>query len=147
MIQNKLTEEQIENLAIELLQNQGFDYCHGKDIAPDSDNPLRGNFDEVILKPILQDAISRLNPNIPNSAKDDALNQVLRVFSPDLMVANKEFHNLLSNGVNVIYRKDGLDRGDYVRLIDFDNIQNNDFKVVNQFTITGNGHSFDKLSH
>lgn len=135
----KITEEQIENLAIELLQNQGFDYCHGKDIAPDSDNPLRTNFDEVILKPILQDAISRLNPNIPNSAKDDALNQVLRVFSPDLMVANKEFHNLLSNGVNVIYRKDGLDRGDYVRLIDFDNIQNNDFKVVNQFTITGNG--------
>ena len=135
----KLTEEQIENLAIELLQNQGFDYCHGKDIAPDSDNPLRTNFDEVILKPILQDAISRLNPNIPNSAKDDALNQVLRVFSPDLKVANKEFHHLLTGGVNVIYRKDGLDRGDYVRLIDFDNIQNNDFKVVNQFTITNNG--------
>ena len=135
----KLTEEQIENLAIELLQNQGFDYCHGKDIAPDSAIPLRTNFDEVILKPILQDAISRLNPNIPNAAKDDALNQVLRVFSPDLMVANKEFHNLLSNGVNVIYRKDGETRGDYVRLIDFDNIQNNDFKVVNQFTITNNG--------
>ena len=135
----KITEEQIENLAIELLQNQGFDYCHGKDIAPDSKNPLRTNFDEVILKPILQDAINRLNPNIPNSAKDDALNQVLRVFSPDLMVANKEFYNLLSNGVNVIYRKDGETRGDYVRLIDFDNIQNNDFKVVNQFTITGNG--------
>ncbi len=94
---NKLNEEQIENLAIELLQNQGFDYCHGKDIAPDSAIPLRTNFDEVILKPILQDAISRLNPNIPNSAKDDALNQVLRVFSPDLMVANKEFHNLLRN--------------------------------------------------
>ncbi len=144
---NKLTEEQIENLAIELLQNQGFDYCHGKDIAPDSDNPLRGNFDEVILKPILQDAINRLNPNIPNMAKDDALNQVLRVFSPDLMVANKEFHNLLSNGVNVIYRKDGDTRGDYVRLIDFDNIQNNDFKVVNQFIITNNGQNFGKLNH
>ena len=135
----KLNEEQIENLAIDLLQNQGFEYIHGKDIAPDSDNPLRTNFDEVILKPILQDTISRLNPDIPNAAKDDALNQVLRVFSPDLMVANKEFHNLLTNGVNVIYRKDGLDRGDYVRLIDFDNIQNNDFKAVNQFTITNNG--------
>ncbi len=49
------------------------------------------------------------------------------------------FRGSLSNGVNVIYRKDGETRGDYVRLIDFDNIQNNDFKVVNQFTITGNG--------
>ena len=144
---NKLTEEQIENLAIDLLQNQGFNYCHGKDIAPDSNNPLRTNFDEVILKPILQDAINRLNPNITSVAKDDALNQVLRVFSPDLMVANKEFHNLLTNGVNVIYQKDGDTRGDYVRLIDFDNIQNNDFKVVNQFTITNNGQNFGKLNH
>ena len=143
----KLTEEQIENLAIELLQNQGFDYCHGKDIAPDSNNPLRTNFDEVILKPILQDAINRLNPDIPNAAKDDALNRVLSVFPPDLMVANEEFHHRLTNGVNVTYQKDGDARGDYVRLIDFDNIQNNDFKVVNQFIITNNGQGIGRLSY
>jgi len=135
---NKLTEEQIENLAIDLLQNQGFNYYHGKDIAPDSDNPLRTNFDEVILKPILQDAINRLNPDIPNSAKDDALKQILRISSPETVSANEEFHKMLTKGVNVTYQKDGVERGDLVWLVDFEEIENNEFLVVNQFTVSQN---------
>ena len=135
---NKLTEEQIENLAIDLLQNQGFNYYHGKDIAPDSDNPLRTNFDEVILKPILQDAINRLNPDIPNSAKDDALKQILRTSSPETVSANEEFHKMLTKGVNVTYQKDGVERGDLVWLVDFEEIENNEFLVVNQFTVSQN---------
>ncbi len=138
MTQNKLNEDAIEKLAIELLENQGFTYSHGATIAPDSETPLRDGFDDVVLQPILKNAIDRINPTIPAHAKEDALRQVLRISSTDLMTANESFHSMLTEGVKVSYQKDGVERGDLVWLVDFKNISNNEFRVVNQFTVTEN---------
>lgn len=136
--QNKLNESAIETLAIELLKKQGFTYSHGANIAPDSENPLRDSFDEVLLNPILKNAIDRINPTIPAPAREDALQQVLRISSPDMIDANESFHRMLTEGVKVSYQKDGVERGDLVWLVDFKNSSNNEFRVVNQFTITEN---------
>jgi type I restriction enzyme R subunit len=55
------------------------------------------------------------------------------------LIANNEiFHRLLTEGVKVTYQKDGIQRGDIVWLVDFKNTQNNDFLVVNQFTVIEN---------
>jgi type I restriction enzyme R subunit len=136
--QNKLNENSIENLAIELFQDQGFTYSRGEEVSAGGDNEQRGHYEQVVLRQILADAIAQINPQVPAPAREDALRQVMGLSSPELMVANKEFHKMLTQGVNVSYQKDGTERGDLVWLVDFDNLENNDFRVVNQFTVAEN---------
>lgn len=62
----------------------------------------------------------------------------MRIASPDLLTNNETFHRLLTEGIPVT-KRDGQDRGDRVFLIDFENPLNNEFLVVNQFTIVENG--------
>ncbi|MCA1920320.1 MAG: type I restriction endonuclease subunit R [Flavobacterium piscis] len=57
---------------------------------------------------------------------------------PNLMANNEAFHRLLTEGIRVTYRKNGEEKGDIVKLIDFKNIENNDFRVINQFTVIEN---------
>ncbi|MCG8572690.1 MAG: type I restriction endonuclease, partial [Spirochaetes bacterium] len=135
---NRITESEIENYAIELFEQQGFTYIHGPDIAPDSENPERQSFEEVILKDRLISAINRINPEIPPAARMDAVKQIERIGSPDLMSNNETFHRLLTEGINITHQKEGQTRGDYVQLIDFTNPENNEFLVVNQMTIIEN---------
>jgi len=135
----KLNESQIENLAISLLEKKGYQYFYGPEIAPDAENAgagfVRESFEEVVLVSVLKKAIERINPQIPAAAREDALHQVLRISSPDLISANEEFHRMLTNGVKVSYEKDGATRGDLVWLVDFENANNNEFFAINQFTI------------
>lgn len=145
----KITENDIELWAIEELQNLGWKYIHGSVIAPDASTssasgtqPERNSYSDVILKGRLQEAIARNNPHIPYEAQQEALKVIERIASPELMVNNQTFHELLTEGVPVEYRKDlpegkaGGVRGDRVQLVDFDNPDANDFLVANQFTIT-----------
>ncbi len=111
---NKLTENNIENCAVEEFKNLGYSYIYGPDIAPDTDAQERTSFDQVILTERLQKAIHRINPTIPNNAKEDALKQVLRIGTPDLLTDNETFHKMLTEGINVTYQKDGSQRGDIV---------------------------------
>src|SRR5690554_1084285 len=134
-----MTENEIEQLAIGLLQNQDYQYINGVDIAPDSASAERQTFEEVILKERLDNAVRRINPSIPNDAQQDAIKQILRIASPDVLSNNETFHRLLTEGIPVTKRVDGQERGDRVYLIDFENPLQNDFLVVNQFTIVENG--------
>jgi type I restriction enzyme R subunit len=134
----KLTESEIETLAIERLQALGFDYIYGPDIAPDSANPERESFAEVLLLSRLRNAVARINPTLPAAALDEAIKVVQRISSPELLANNEAFHRLLTEGVNVSYQKDGNTRGDLVWLVDFTNPDNNEFVVANQFTIIEN---------
>jgi len=43
----KLTEDSIEQNLIDLLKKQGFEYFHGADIAPYTENTQREGFDSV----------------------------------------------------------------------------------------------------
>ena len=134
----KLTESTIENWAIELLQAQGYTYLYGPDIAPESATAERARYDEVVLVEHLRAAVRRINPLIPIAAQDEAIAQVLRIASPDVLANNEAFHRLLTEGVPVTVQVGGESRGDFVRLVDFDAVDMNDFVVVNQFTITHN---------
>lgn len=134
-----MTENQIELLALDLLQGQGYEYINGVDIAPDSASAERQTFEEVILKERLEKAVSRINIGIPPDAQQDAVKQILRIASPDLLANNEAFHRLLTEGIPVTKRVDGQERGDRVFLVDFDNPLHNEFLVVNQFTIIENG--------
>ncbi len=136
---SRITENVIENFCIELLEKQGYEYIYAPDIAPDSDNPQRSSFDEVILSSRLSDAVARINPGVPHDARQEAIKEISRIHSPELLSNNETFHRMLTEGVNVAYQQDGSQRGDLVWLVDFDNPENNDFVVANQLTVIENG--------
>ena len=134
-----MTENEIELLALDLLKGQGYQYINGVDIAPDSASAERHTFEEIVLKERLEKAVRRINIGIPPDGQQDAIKQVLRIASPDLLANNESFHRLLTEGIPVTKRVDGQERGDRVFLVDFDNPSHNEFLVVNQFTIIENG--------
>ena len=137
----KLTESTIEDLAIERLKAIGYDYLHGGVIAPEGERPERSGYRDVILKRRLREAVRRINPAMSDDGLDAAVREVLRVGSPDLLADNEAFHRLLTEGVPVQTHVDGDERGGRVWLVDFDDPANNDFLVVNQFTVVGNHHT------
>ena len=134
----KITESAIEKFAIELLEKQGYQYIYAPSIAPDSDTPERESFEDVWLLERLQTAVGRINPSIPADARKDAIKQIQRLNSPELIANNEAFHRMLTEGINVSVQKNGNSRGDLVWLIDFKNPENNDFLVLNQFTVIEN---------
>jgi type I restriction enzyme R subunit len=136
-----MTEDQLEQEALNWLAEVGYTHVYGPDIAPDGSAPERQDYREVILPARLREAINRLNPSIPQAAREDALQQVLNLDTPVIMQANRIFHRLLVNGVPVEYQKDGEPRGDFVRLLDFTDCSANDWLAVNQFTIKGPHHT------
>lgn len=134
----QLTESAIEDFAIQLFEQLGYSYIYAPEIAPDSDTPERGHYDEVILKDRLRSAVRRINPSVPTQALQEALKDVERIHSPELLSNNETFHRLLTEGVKVSYQDNGQERGDLVWLIDFENPENNEFVVANQFTVIEN---------
>jgi type I restriction enzyme R subunit len=133
-MRNSITENEIEEIALSYLQNLGYSYVLGTTLSPDGEHPER-QYTDVVLATRLRDAIDKLNPNITQDAKEDALKKVLRTESPNALINNETFHKYLTEGVDVEVRTaDGI-RGEKVYIIDFANAENNEFLAINQFTI------------
>ncbi len=137
-----ITEDTVEQATIEWFEDLGYAYLAGPSIAPGEAGAERDSYGDVVLQSWLTAAIDRLNPAIPAAAREDALRKVLRVEGPSLIQANRLFHKMLVAGVDVEYpRNDGSIAGDHVWLVDFENPDNNDWHVVNQFTVTEGTHT------
>ncbi len=134
----KITESEIEKFTIELLEKSVYQYIYAPSIAPDSETPERESFEDVLLLERLQAAVGRINPSIPADIREDAIKQIRRLNSPELIANNEAFHRMLTEGIKVSYQKKGHSRGDLVWLVDFKNSENNDFLVANQFTVIEN---------
>ncbi|WP_415905873.1 type I restriction endonuclease subunit R [Neptuniibacter sp. QD48_55] len=132
-----MTEDQLEQLCLEWFQTVGYDYICGYDIAPDEDCSERSDYHQIILHDRLLSRLEVINPHIPVATLEQVVAQIEKPETPNLIKNNKAFHQLLLEGVRVEFKKDGKDVIDYVQLVDFTNVANNQFLVVNQFTITG----------
>lgn len=135
-----MQESHIENHLIDLLVAQWYTHHYGPDIAPYSDDPQRAGFDSVIMESELRASLTRLNPDLPESARHEAYQQIMHLWSSDLMTNNEKFHTMLTDGVTVEYFKNNETKGINVRLLDLENIDNNTFRVVNQLVIKENNH-------
>ena len=133
-----ITEDIIESLAIEQLQSLCWDYAYGLDIAPGVEKSERQSYEQIILIDRLRSAVAQINPHIPKSAQEQAIQKVLRIYSPDLLYNNETFHQCLVEKIKIPYQQEGYERSYEVALIDFDNVANNQFLVVNQYTIIEN---------
>lgn len=136
-----MTEDQLEQEALDWLSDIGYTRLYGPDIAPDGDNAERSDYQQVLLVERLRVAVDTLNPDIPTQARADAVQQVLDLGIPVLLSSNQRFHQLLVNGVPVEYQKDGETRGDFVRLIDWAEPEKNEWLAINQFSIRGPHHT------
>ena len=101
----------------------------------------RENYGQVVIERRLRQALQRLNPAVPSDALEEAFRKLTRPDSPSLVANNHVVHKYLVEGVPVEYqRADGTIGGDLVRVLDYDEPENNEFLAVNQFTVVENQH-------
>jgi len=119
-------EASYENSVIELFENLGYTHVYGPDIERDFKSPL---YDSV-----LNEAIRRINPTLPEGAIEAALEKLRNFENGELVQRNAVFMDYLQNGIQVSFFHDGEERGDVVYLVDYKCKENNSFIVANQWT-------------
>jgi len=132
-----ITEDQLEHLCLDWFKSIGYDYVCGYDIAPDGDSPERIDHRQIVLFDRLLSQLQKINPHIPVSVLETVSQQIAKPDTPILIKSNNAFHRLLLEGVKVEFKDGDKSKTDYVQLVDFTNVDNNQFLVVNQYTITG----------
>ena len=135
-------ESEIEDAALEWFSGLGYAVLHGPDISPDGSTPERVSYDQVLLTERLREALERLNPHLPAETLEEVLRKVQQTETPSLIEENRRLHRYLIEGVPVeVGREDGSIGGDVARLINFDNVDANDWLAVNQYTVVEHGHN------
>ena len=125
------TEYNYENAVIQLFEeNLGYKHIYAPDIERDYKSPLY----EEILFPCLQ----RINKDLPEDAINEAIYKLKNFESGSLLQKNMIFTDYMQNGVPVKYFVKGEEKSYLVYLIDFEDIDNNDFIVSNQWTFIEN---------
>jgi type I restriction enzyme R subunit len=139
-----ITESEIEQATLDWFKVLGYSILFGPDIAPVGayDNtPLlaeRTSYSDVLLENRVRSALSNINTSIPQEAIEDAYRKIVGAYcnTPLLDENNRLFHKMLTDGVDVEYKNsEGRIVGNKVWLVDFNNPENNDWLVVNQFTV------------
>jgi len=131
----KITESGVEKTTLEWFKSLGWEIAFGPDISPDGPDCEREDYDQVVLIGRLQTALANINPNIPPVAIEEAIRKISRTESPSLIENNRRFHRMLTDGVDVSYMKDGREVHDKVWVLDLEDLENNDWLAVNQFTV------------
>ena len=135
-----LSESVVEHAALDWFRGLGYDVVGGPDMPPGPQS-LRETYRDAIFPSVVRSALARLNPRLPDVALDDAFRKLTRPEGSTLEARNRAFHGMAVDGVTVEYRSDGgAIRGAPVRVFDFERPSNNDWLVVNQFTMVENRH-------
>jgi type I restriction enzyme R subunit len=132
------TEDRLEQAAIEIFKELGYDYVFAPDISCDGDYSERKDYRDVILKDGVKDALFRINRDLPEEALEDAYRQIITFNSPVLEENNCYFHRLLMEDAEVSYMEGGMARTKRAYIVDSEDNSNNEFLVANQFTIVEN---------
>lgn len=128
------TENTFEQAVIELLQNMGYSHIY----AP---NMGRTDFSSPLMESALIDSLVRINKKLPIEAINKAVYKLNNFESGSLVQKNKTFMGYLQNGVEVKYVYNGEERNSIVYLIDYNEVDNNTFYAVNQYTYIENSNN------
>ncbi len=131
-----LSEAAVEQALLEQLRGLGYAVASDEVVGPDGSAPERDSHDVVLLRKRLEDAVLRLNPNLPPEARADAIRQLTQSVFPALLEENRRIHVLLTEGVDVeFYGEDGVLTAGKGALLDFEQPQRNDWLAVRQFVV------------
>lgn len=126
----------VEQPAIDQLKNLGWSYVDGRTLLPDSTDE-RSSFKEPILEKRLSDSIKRINPWLSEENLRKIVRDLTKTQYANLLEANQGIWNLLTQYVSVDQDLGKGRKGQTVKIIDFENIENNEFLCVNQFKVSG----------
>lgn len=132
-----INESTIEHQAIEQLQSLGWQYAYGKEVLPNEAYPWRESRNEVVLKPLLLQSLQKINPHLPEETLQEVVSSVCKSDISSVEERNRQFYQLLKQGVKVHYQQNGQEKNDVALLVDFKYPENNLFYVINQLEIQG----------
>ena len=121
-------EETLEKITMEILEELEYECINGYEME-------RTDFSKVILEEDLKEAISRINGNVDEEQLQEVIRQIKNLEHNNTILNNKQFTKYLLEGCQVPINENGETRYKTVKLVDFDNISNNIFKAINQYTI------------
>ena len=123
-------EENYENSVIQLFEEMGYTHICGYDVSRDYQCPLY--MDE------LQNALYRLNPNLPEIALREAMEKITHFENGETVQKNELFTDYLQNGIDISYTHNGQQKSAVCYLADFEHTDNNSFIIANQWTFVEN---------
>ena len=130
-----MNEDKVEKNALEVLANMGWQILHGPDLLTTPDHEGERLPTDALLESRLRRALISINAGVEQQVVDEAVKKIIRSNEPDLLHDNRQFHQLLFDGVDIETRADDEIRTVKVNLFDFENPENNEFAAINQYTI------------
>lgn len=140
MDNKKLDEINIsQKPAIEVLKNLGYTYIDIQEAEI-----MRGNLYNVLLKPIIKSKLEELNSYIYKGKEYKfnkkniraAMNDLDELLTDGLVKTNEKIFNTLLLGRSYTETlKDGTKRSFTIKFIDWEDISNNDFYIVEEFSV------------
>lgn len=121
-------EEILEKITVDLLYDLGYETINGYEME-------RKDFSKVILEEDLISAIEKINSKISMEQIKEAIRLIKNLDNNNMILNNKQFTKYLLKGISVPVQENGETKFKTVKIIDFENIQNNTFKAINQYTI------------
>lgn len=132
----KYNESDLEIATLEWLEALGYDIIEGPTISPNGGSPERSSFQDIVLVDRLRSTLQKINPTLSLITIEEAIQKIIANASPNLILNNRQFHQLATDGIEIqVQGTDGYNPTVSVRVFDFEDISNNNFMAVNQFTI------------
>src|SRR5699024_4725147 len=129
-------EDELERATLEWFEELEYEIAHGPDLAPEGSDPERPDYQTVVLEDRLYNALTTINPHANPEQIEEAIRQVMTAKHPNLLMNNRDFHRFLTDGIDVTTTKAGEEeRTEKLWLLDPDQIENNDFLALNQYTV------------
>lgn len=142
---NFISEDDIEQATIALLKTE-FEYehlnCYTADSSDLNDGSGRKDKKDVILKDHVIAKCVQLNPQVPLEVIETAVSKLMeRRGSMSAIKANMELYADIRNGASITYEDVHGEKheNEFLKLIDFENPENNEFLVVSQLWIQSTG--------
>lgn len=127
---DKFKEDDLEQSIIQLFEERGYLYTNGSDICR--------KYTDILLEDDLKDYLTRKysSYNITDSQLIQIITKIKYTQQASLYDSSKYLYNLIDNGFDLL-REERQQTALHIDYIDFDNVENNIFRVVNQYTIQG----------
>ena len=127
----------VEAPAIEQLKKLGYTYIQGDALSPDIENPERGSWRDVVLGRRLRGALKKINPWLSDDNLNKAVHDLTFINQASLIESNQWLYENLVKYMSYEQDLGNGRKGQTLKIIDFENIENNEFLVVNQFKVHG----------
>ncbi len=139
-----ISEDDIEQAILAKLKEEPFNYdiiiCDSNpDMRDDlNDGTGRTSKKQCVLPAVLEKSLQKINPNVELSYLQRIAKDLSRDFTgTDMVQTNYKLYQQIRNGIKIDVKKNGKPGFEIVKLVDFDNPENNTFTAVSQMWIQG----------